>query len=92
MELEVTKNDGNTLEFVLKGERHTFANLLKSKLLEDKNVSFVSYVLDHPLGNNAVFSLVTSGSKKPRKALEDALKEIESELDEFSKGVKKALK
>ena len=92
MELEVTKNDGNHLEFILKGERHTFSNMLKAKLLEDKSVSFVSYVLDHPFGDNAVFSLTTNSSKKPKKALEDALKEIEAELDEFSKGVKKALK
>lgn len=92
MELEITKNDGNHLEFVLKGERHTFSNLLKHALLQDKSVSFVSYVLDHPLGGNSVFSITTNGSKKPKKALEDALKGIEDELDEFSKGVKKALK
>ncbi len=91
MELEILKNEDDYLEFVLKGKRHTFPNLLKTKLLEDKSVSFVSYILKHPFDNDSVFSLRTDG-KKPKKALEDALKEIEAELDEFSKGVKKVLK
>mgnify|MGYP001603403305 FL=1 len=91
MELEVLKNEDDFLEFIVKGERHTFPNLLKSKLLEDKSVVFVSYVLKHPFDDDSVFSLRTSG-KKPKKALEEALKEIEVDLDDFSKGVKKALK
>ena len=36
MELEIIKSDKNSLEFYLEGERHTFPNLLKSRLLEDK--------------------------------------------------------
>ena len=91
MELEVISSDKNSLEFYLAGERHTFSNLLKSRLLEDKDVDMVSYILEHPTSNKARFILKTSG-KTPKKAIEDAAKKIEDELEEFEKLAKKALK
>ncbi len=91
MKMEVLKNEKNMAEFKLEGERHTFPGLLRQKLLEDKSVEYVSYVLDHPMDGSARFVLKTSG-KSPKKALEDAAKEIEAELDEFGSKVKKVMK
>src|SRR3989344_4291712 len=91
MEIEVIRSEKNLLEFYIEGERHTFTNLLKSRLLEDKDVDFASYVLDHPTSSKAKFVLRTSG-KTPKKALDDASKKIEEDLDELEKLVKKALK
>ena len=91
MKMEVLKNEKEMLEFRLEGERHTFPNLLRSKLLENKNVEFVSYMLDHPLDKSAKFVLRTSG-KSPNEVLEEAPKQIESDVDEFGSNAKKALK
>jgi len=91
MKIDVLKNEKNFVEFTIEGQRHTLPNLLKQKLLENKSVEFVSYVLEHPMDKSAKFVLRTDG-KSPKKALEDAAKEIEEELDDFSKKVKKALK
>jgi len=91
MELEIIKSDKNSLEFYLEGERHTFSNLLKSRLLEDKDVEYVSYVLDHPTSTKARFIVKTAG-KTPKKAIEDAAKKIEEAVEEFEKLAKKALK
>ena len=91
MELEVIKSAKNSLEFYLEGERNTFSNLLKSRLLEDKDVEYVSYMLEHPTSNKARFILKTSG-KTPKKAIEDAAKKIEEDVEEFEKLAKKALK
>ncbi|MFH1224533.1 MAG: DNA-directed RNA polymerase subunit L [Candidatus Diapherotrites archaeon] len=91
MELEVTKKESNYLEFTIKGERHTFPNLLKAALLNQDGIEFISYVLDHPLGNNAKFVLRTKG-KSPEKALSSACTEIEKNIADFQKAVKKALK
>ncbi len=92
MKMEVLKNEKDTLEFRLEGERHSFPNLLRHKLLENKGVEYVSYVLDHPLDCSARFILKTSSGKTPKKALEEAAKEIEAELEEFGSKMKKALK
>ena len=91
MKIEVLKNEKDSVEFKLDGERHTFPNLLKQKLLDNKDVAFVSYVLDHPLEHSARFALKTNG-KSPKKILEEAAKEIEADLDDFSAKIKKSMK
>ncbi|MFH1544655.1 MAG: RpoL/Rpb11 RNA polymerase subunit family protein [archaeon] len=91
MKIEAIKNQKNFLEFVIKGERHTFPSLLKSKLLEDNSVEFVSYKLEHPMDKDSVFVVKTKG-KTAKKALTEACKEIGTELEEFNKSMKKAMK
>lgn len=91
MEIEVIKKQKNYLEFILKGERHTFPNLLRSRLLKDPAIEFASYVLDHPLDEDSRFVIKTKG-KTPKKALDDALKKIEKDLGDFEKSIKKAIK
>ena len=91
MKINVLKSDKHSVEFLLEGERHTFPNMLKQKLLEDKNVEFVSYILDHPLDKSARFVLKTKGVS-PKKVLEDAAKQVDSDLAEFEKNIKKAFK
>ena len=71
MKLSVLKEEKEFVEFRLDGERHTFPNLLKSKLLESKDVQFVSYILDHPTDTSARFVLRTNG-RSPKKVLEEA--------------------
>ena len=91
MEIKIIKQDKNYLEFTVKGERHTFPNLLKSRLLQDSSVTFVSNKLEHTLLDTTHFVLRTSG-KQPKKVIDDALKKIEKDLDSFEQGIKKALK
>ncbi|MEW6294848.1 MAG: DNA-directed RNA polymerase subunit L [Candidatus Diapherotrites archaeon] len=91
MEIEIIKDTKNQIEFILKGERYTFPNLLKSKLLEDKDVEFVAFKLEHPMDKDSKFVLKTK-EKTARKALSDASKTIMEELGEFKKALKKAVK
>ncbi|HIH21090.1 MAG: DNA-directed RNA polymerase subunit L [Candidatus Diapherotrites archaeon] len=91
MELEVLKSEKNFLEFVIKEERHSLPNLLKSKLLENPDVSFAAYQLKHPMDKNSVFVLRTK-SKPASKALSEACNSLAEELSSFEKALKKALK
>ena len=91
MEVEIVKSEKNFAEFIVKGERHTFSNLLRSRLLQDEDVSFASYILEHPLDNEAKF-VVRTKSKSVKKALDEAVKKIEKELKEFESAVKKTVK
>ncbi len=90
MKIDVLKKEKNLVEFKLLNERHTIPALLKTVLLEDKSVEFVSYKLIHPLDKDAVFVLKTKG-KSPAKAIELAIKKIEKNLLEFEKKALKAL-
>ncbi len=89
MEIEVKKSSQNELQFVFKGERHTFPNLLRETLLQDSNVAFAAYALPHPLGPDSEFVVKTKG-KTVKKALADALKSIDKQLTEFEKAFKAA--
>ncbi len=91
MELKVLKNEAHEIEFLMKGQRHTYPQLLRQRLLEDSDVSFVAYKLPHPLDNDCRFILKTKG-KSAKKALEDAVKKIGKDLDAFQEGIEKRLK
>ncbi|MFH1588391.1 MAG: DNA-directed RNA polymerase subunit L [Candidatus Diapherotrites archaeon] len=91
MKIEIISKEKSLIEFKLIGERHTVPNLLKAKLVEGKDVEFVSYKLNHPLDTDSVFVLRMAGGKDPVKALSSAVKEIQDELDEFTAKLKKAL-
>ncbi len=87
MKTEIIKDEKSELEFVMDGERHTLANLLREKLSQNSEVEFVAYRLDHPLNNKSKFVLKTKGNSK--KVLEEAIKELQKELDEFKKAFDK---
>lgn len=91
MELKILKNEPHELEFVMKDNRHTFPNLLRTRLVEDPHVLFVAYKLLHPLDSDCQFILKTK-SKTAKKVLEEAVKQIDSELNTLSEIVEKKLK
>jgi len=88
MKLEKVTNEKNELEFYIDNERHTLPNLLKEKLSKDADVEFCAYKLDHPLEKKAKIIVKTKG-KSAKKAVEDAIKEIQTELDDFKKAFEK---
>jgi len=89
MEIEVLNAKKNELEFVLKGERHTYPRILREALLQDSSVQFAAYRLEHPFDEDSKFVVKTKG-KTPKKALSDAVKKIDSNLNEFKKAFKAA--
>ena len=82
MEIEIIESGKNEAEFLIKGERHSFPNLLRDTLSKDSSVEFVSYTLNHPLDKDAKFFVKTK-KKTVKKALEDALSQIEKDLKDF---------
>jgi DNA-directed RNA polymerase subunit L len=75
MQLEIKSEKKNEMQFVLKGEDHTFSNLLVDELLKDNAVEIAQYDIAHPLTGHPVFYLRTKGTS-PRDALKKAVKSI----------------
>ena len=86
MEFKVLEETKNKLVFELKGETHTFCNLLKEELLSLKEVVTASYRIDHPLIGVPRFLLETKGAE-PRKVLKEALASIKKKAEAFRKEV-----
>jgi DNA-directed RNA polymerase subunit L len=87
MKIEVIKDEKDTLEFYIEGERHTLPNLLKERLSKQSDLDFVAYKLDHPIDTKA--RLILKG-KNPKKSLKDVVKEMQTELSDFKKAFEKA--
>ena len=88
MELKVIKEGKNKLEIEIKGETHTFCNLLKSELWNDEHVKVSAYRIDHPLSKTARLLVETDSKENPRKAIAAAIKRIESQLSKFKQEAK----
>lgn len=81
VETVVKKED--ELELVIKGEGHTLMSLLRKELFQDPSVIHTGYMIKHPLIKEVKLYVKTNGEKTPQKALEDALKRLDSNLDEL---------
>ncbi len=88
MELVVLEENKQKMVFELKGETHTFCNLLKKELQGNKEVNLVSYRIDHPLVGVPRFILETKGTE-PRKVLKEALKSLTKKTEELTKEIAK---
>jgi len=86
MEFIVLEESKTKLVFELKGETHTFCNLVKEELLTTKGVTTASYRVDHPLIGVPRFLVETKGAE-PRKALKEALASIKKKAEAFKKEV-----
>jgi len=93
MKIEVIRREANVLEFYLEGEDHTFANLLKEYLDENKHVTFAGYTIEHPvlMARKPKFKVITDGKISPEKALEEAAQKIFDRAREALEAWKKAI-
>lgn len=91
MKLSVIKEDKNTIEFYVEGERHTIPAYLKDKISEIEDVEFCAYKLDHPLDKRARI-IVKTKSKSPKKVIADAVEKANEEIKDFKKAFDKAVK
>ena len=79
-------------QFVLNKEDHTLGNLLRMQLLEDKEVTFSGYRVQHPLEPAIQVKVQTKTENPgPVKAVEDALGMLLKELGTIEAGFRKEL-
>ena len=89
MELEVLESKKNRIRFKVKGETHTFCNILRRELLKDKSTKNVGYRVEQALESEPIFLLETE-DKVPKKVLLDAVGRLKKEFKELnSKLIKK---
>jgi len=91
MEINIIEDKKNKLVFEIKGEDHTFSNLLRKELWNDKHVKASAYEIDHPLVGQPKFVLQTDG-EDPKKTLKAAAKRVEKQLDKLKDEIKAKVK
>ena len=73
MEVKVLEMGENYVRLLVKGEDHTYLNLLQYYLLQDRSVIIAKYHIPHPL----------TGGKSPLEAIRDANERIIEACEEL---------
>ncbi|AKG91602.1 DNA-directed RNA polymerase, subunit L [Geoglobus ahangari] len=81
MEVKVIELTDDYAKLLIKGEDHTYLNLLQYELVNDESVLLAKYNVLHPLKDEAEFMIRTSG-KSPIDALREANERIISKVEE----------
>ncbi len=81
MELQLIEKTKNSVVFKIKGEDHTFCNILTKELWNDKDTELAGYRIEHSLTEDPIVTLHTK--KDPIKALQDAAERIKKQHKEF---------
>ena len=91
MEIEVLESTKNKLKFKIKGENHTFCNILREELWEDKQTKVSGYNVKKGLETEPVFILETE-SKDPKKVLLDGIDRLRKKFKELDSKLIKLVK
>ena len=99
MEIEVVKDTKLELEMIIHGENHSLCNVLRKYLMEDSDVEYAVYGIDHPLTGEPIIYAVygidhpltgepimtikTKRTKRPRDSLLRAAQRLKEETAEF---------
>lgn len=85
MEIKVLKDEKNELEISINSL--TIAEILREYLNKQESVSFAAWRREHP--SKPVILRVETKGKTAKKALEDAINQIEKEADKLVEVVKR---
>jgi len=84
MEVKILLNEKNVLEMELKDADQSLAQLIATKLNEDKDVEFASYKMEHPLLSSPKLYVRTKKGDAAKLVL-SKLEEIKKEVADFKK-------
>jgi DNA-directed RNA polymerase subunit L len=82
MEVKVIEMGEDYVKLLVKGEDHTFLNLLQHHLLEDESVVIAKYHISHPLVGDPELYVKTNG-KNPIEVIREANEKIVKECEEL---------
>jgi DNA-directed RNA polymerase subunit L len=91
MEIEILKSEKNYIEIAVKGDEYGIASAVKDLLLEDKDIEFAAYRIDHPLVGKPTL-MVRTKEGNPLNAVKYALKKLKKNASDFKDAIKEAKK
>ncbi len=83
MKLNLLSKTDNELEMEVHGENETLLNPIKQALLNDKDVDFAEYIIEHPSLSVPKIFIRTKGKVKPDVVLKRTMKALVAEFDGF---------
>jgi DNA-directed RNA polymerase subunit L len=84
-DIEILKSTKLELELMIPGESHTICNALRKILMEDEDVDYAVYGIDHPLIGEPKITIKVKRTKNPKKALLKASNKLKEQSEELKK-------
>ena len=88
---EIIEDKTLELTFEVKDESHGVCNALRHILMQNPDVEYAVYNIDHPLTGKPQMTIKTKRGKRPRSVLKKAAGELQRESSEFKKLLDEAL-
>ena len=88
MEINVIENTKNRLRLEVKGEGHSFCNIIKSELWNQKNVEIAGYHIEHSLVSEPVI-VVQTDKGDTKKVILDAVEDLRKKTKSLREAFKK---
>jgi DNA-directed RNA polymerase subunit L len=92
MELEFLENTKSKIVVRIKGEDHTFCNIIVKELQNNSNVKSAAYRIEHPLQKVPELLVETNEKTTAKKAILDAVAKISKTNEKFLKDFKSQAK
>jgi len=90
LKIEILELEKNKIKFAVEGQTHTLFDPLRMVLLEDEDVLFVAYKIEHPLKERVIFVLQTR-KKEPLQVIREGIEKLRSKFSELKKHLIKAV-
>ncbi len=88
---EIIEDKTLELTFEVSDESHGVFNALRHILMQDPDVEYAVYNIDHPLTGKPQMTIKTKRGKRPRTVLKKAAQELQKESSEFRNIIDEAL-
>ena len=88
---EIIEDKTLELTFEVEDESHGVFNALRHVLMQDPDVEYAVYNIDHPLTGKPQMTIKTKRGKRPRSALKKAAEELQKESSDFKQLIDGAL-
>ncbi|WP_407381949.1 DNA-directed RNA polymerase subunit L [Methanobrevibacter sp.] len=89
-DIKVLKQTATEIEFEIENESHGVCNALRHILMEDEDVEFAVYNIDHPLTGKPIMTIKTNGAN-PKDALKKAAEQLKNDSESFKQLIEEAL-
>ena len=89
--IEIIEDKTLELTFRINDESHGVCNALRHILMQDDDVEYAVYNIDHPLTGKPEMTIKTIRGKRPRVVLKKAAEELQKESSDFRKLIDEAL-
>lgn len=89
-DIRILNKTANEIEFEIEDESHGVCNALRHILMQNEDVEYAVYNIDHPLTGKPIMTIKTNGAD-PKDALKKAAEQLKADSETFKQLIEENL-